>query len=108
MALGDIGKHFPDTCNIYKDISSIILMEKVYELMLGNGYEIGNVDSVIVAQRPKFAKYIDAMRENIAKALHTSVDNISVKATTTEELGFEGREEGISAESVCILNEKRK
>lgn len=108
MALGDIGKHFPDTCHIYKDISSIILMERVYELMTNNGYEIGNVDSVIVAQRPKFAKYIDAMRKNIAKALHTSVDNISVKATTTEELGFEGRKEGISAKSVCILNEINK
>lgn len=104
MALGDIGKHFPDTDMKYKDISSMILMERVYELMVSNGYEIGNIDSIIVAQRPKFAPYIHTMRERIANTLQTSTDNISIKATTTEELGFEGRKEGISAKSVCILN----
>ena len=103
MALGDIGKHFPDTDMKYKDISSMILMERVYELMVSNGYKIGNIDSIIVAQRPKFAPYINTMRESIANTLQTSIDNISVKATTTEELGFEGRQEGISAKCVCIL-----
>lgn len=104
MALGDIGKHFPDTDMEYKDISSMILMDRVYKIMVDNGYEIGNIDSIIVAQRPKFAPYIDAMREKIANALHTSIENVSVKATTTEELGFEGRKEGISSKCVCILN----
>lgn len=103
MALGDIGKHFPDTDMEYKDISSMILLERVYKLMVDNGYEIGNIDSIIVAQRPKFAPYIDTMRERIANTLHTSLGNISIKATTTEELGFEGRREGISAKCVCIV-----
>ncbi|WP_416197316.1 MAG: 2-C-methyl-D-erythritol 2,4-cyclodiphosphate synthase [Sporanaerobacter sp.] len=104
MALGDIGKHFPDTDIAYKDISSMVLLEKVYDIMLSNGYEIGNIDCIVVAQRPKFAPYIHNMRENIGRVLNISIDNISIKATTTEWLGFEGREEGISAHCVCILN----
>ncbi|HEY8363645.1 MAG TPA: 2-C-methyl-D-erythritol 2,4-cyclodiphosphate synthase [Tissierellaceae bacterium] len=103
LALGDIGKHFPDTDDKYKDISSVYLLSQVAKLMNENGYEIGNIDAVVVAQRPKLASYIDDMRKIIAETLSTSVGNISIKATTTEYLGFEGREEGISAYSVCLL-----
>jgi 2-C-methyl-D-erythritol 2,4-cyclodiphosphate synthase len=107
MALGDIGKHFPDTDDEYKDISSMILLQRVYDIMIRSGYEVGNVDSIIVAQKPKFAPYIHIMRDNISEVLNTSIDNINIKATTTEFMGFEGREEGISAYSVCILNPKK-
>lgn len=103
LALGDIGKHFPDTDQTYKDVNSMKLLAKAYELMLKYGYAIGNIDCVVAAQRPKLAPHIHAMRENIAKVLNTSIDNINVKATTTEKLGFEGREEGISAQVVCLL-----
>ena len=103
LALGDIGKHFPDTDNKYKDISSIYLLSRVAKLMEEHGYEIGNIDATIVAQRPKLASYIEEMREKIADTLSTSIDNINIKATTTEWLGFVGREEGISAYSVCLL-----
>lgn len=106
MGMGDIGKHFPDTDKSYKDISSMILLEKVYKIMINNGYEIGNIDTVVIAQKPKLAPYVHIMRENIKEVLNTSLDNINIKATTTEWLGFEGREEGISAVSVCILNKK--
>lgn len=104
MALGDIGKHFPDTDNQYKDISSIKLLKKVYDLMIENGYSIGNVDATIIAQEPKLAPHIDQMRGNVARALNTGVDNINIKATTTEWLGYEGRKEGISSHSFCILD----
>ncbi len=103
LALGDIGKHFPDTNNSYKDISSMKLLERTCELMIDKGYSIGNIDCVIAAQRPKLAPFIEQMRDNIAEALKTSKDSINVKATTTEKLGFEGREEGVSAQAVCIL-----
>ena len=103
LALGDIGKLFPDNDMKYKDISSTILLGKVYVLMLENGYEIGNIDSTIAAQEPKLAPYIEDMRDTIAKVLNTNVENISIKATTTEELGFVGRQEGISSYSVCLL-----
>ena len=106
LALGDIGKHFPDTDNKFKDISSMKLLERTYELMNERGYSIGNIDCVVAAQSPKLAPYIDQMRENIASVLKTSKENISVKATTTENLGFEGREEGISSQAVCILIKK--
>lgn len=106
LALRDIGHHFPDTDAAYKDIDSKILLIKVYEIMDEQGYSIGNLDSVIAAQRPKLSPYIEEMRTVIAKILHTEVSNISVKATTTEQLGFVGRQEGISAECVCILVEK--
>lgn len=100
---GDIGKHFPDTDEQYKDISSLILLERVYNVMREAKYKVGNIDSIIVAQRPKMAPYIDEMRRNIARILDTDVSNISIKATTTEKLGFEGKEEGIGSYSVCIL-----
>ena len=106
LALGDIGKHFPDTDNKYKDISSINLLKEVYNKMNNMGYKIVNIDTVIVAQRPKMKPYIDEMRKNISKELNTDIANINIKATTTEELGFEGKEEGISSQSVCILNKK--
>lgn len=106
LTLGDIGKHFPDTDEKYKDINSMNLLTKTYDLMIKSGYKIGNIDCVVAAQRPKLAPYIDIMRERIAKVLNTSIDNISIKATTTEKLGFEGREEGISSQVVCLLVEE--
>lgn len=102
-ALGDIGKHFPDTDNRYSGISSIILLKQAYRLVTEKGYKLVNSDSIITAQAPKLAPYIDNMRKNIAHALDTDIDCISVKATTTERLGFEGRLEGISAQSVVLL-----
>jgi 2-C-methyl-D-erythritol 2,4-cyclodiphosphate synthase len=103
LGLGDIGKHFPDTDEQYKGISSMILLQRVYENMEQMGYKINNIDCIIVAQKPKLAPYIDYMRENIAKALNTLKENVNIKATTTEKLGFEGREEGISAHAVCTI-----
>lgn len=102
-ALGDIGKHFPDTDNRYSGISSIILLKQAYKLVTEKGYRLVNSDSIITAQVPKLAPYIEQMRKNIAHALDTDIDCISVKATTTERLGFEGRMEGISAQSVVLL-----
>ena len=102
-ALGDIGKHFPDSDPAYKGISSILLLEKVGELLTGEGYFVGNIDATIVAQAPKMRPYIDQMRENIAKALDVDVSCINVKATTEEGLGFTGTGEGISAQAICML-----
>lgn len=103
MAEGDIGKHFPDTDQSYKDISSLVLLGRVKKLMQIKGYRLMNADCVVAAQRPKLAPHIDRMRESIAEILETSPDNIGIKATTTEWLGFEGREEGISAQTVCLI-----
>lgn len=103
LAKGDIGKLFPDSSEEFKDISSIVLLKKVNEVLKMENYAIINIDSIVVAQAPKLAPYINIMRENIAKALETDVENISVKATTTEKLGFEGRGEGISSYSVCLI-----
>lgn len=103
LALGDIGKHFPDTDMKYKGISSMLLLEEVYKTMSNCEYTIGNLDCVIAAQKPKLVPYIDLMRENIARALNTSIENVNIKATTTEKLGFEGREEGISCQTVVLL-----
>lgn len=102
-ALGDIGKHFPDTDPQYKGISSIQLLKHVGQLLDDNGYVIENIDGTIIAQRPKMRPYIDQMRENIAEALHIEVDQVNVKATTEEGLGFTGTGEGISAQAVCAL-----
>ena len=102
-ALGDIGKHFPDTDPAYKGISSLILLEKVGDLLAEKGYLIENIDSTIIAQAPKMRPHIDAMRENIANALHMDVSQVNVKATTEEGLGFTGTGEGISAQAVCLL-----
>ncbi|TJX13261.1 2-C-methyl-D-erythritol 2,4-cyclodiphosphate synthase [Tissierella creatinini] len=103
LALGDIGKHFPDTDMSYKDIDSMVLLARVYNIMKNQGYDIGNIDATIEAQLPKLAPFIDKMRTNISNVLYTDVENISVKATTTEKLGFVGREEGMAATSVCLL-----
>jgi len=102
-ALGDIGKHFPDNDDAYKGISSIVLLKKVAEIIKKEGYEIGNIDSTIIAQRPKLAMYIPAMRENIANALEISVSQVNVKATTEEGLGFTGEGLGIASQAICML-----
>lgn len=102
-ALGDIGKHFPDIDPQYKGISSLKLLAHVGDLLNEKGYTIGNIDSTIAAQRPKLAPYILQMRGNIAHTLGIDVDRVSVKATTTEHLGFEGREEGISAQAIALI-----
>lgn len=107
-ALGDIGKHFPDTDPAYKGISSVVLLKHVSALLDTHGYAVGNIDATIIAQRPKMAPYIEAMRENIAQALGISVDQLNIKATTEEGLGFTGSGEGISAEAICLLLEKDK
>ena len=103
LALGDIGKHFPDTDKKYKGANSIKLLEFVHNLITDKGYSIGNIDCTIIAQSPKMSPHIKNMRENIAKALNTSIDNINVKATTEEGLGFTGAKEGIAAQSICLL-----
>ncbi len=102
-ALGDIGKHFPDTDPAYKGISSMILLEKVGDLIAEKSFLIENVDATIIAQAPKMRPYIDEMRENIAKALKIDVSQVNVKATTEEGLGFTGTGEGISSQAVCLL-----
>ncbi len=102
-ALGDIGKHFPDSDAKYKGISSLLLLEHVVKLLQDMGYSVVNADITIVAQRPKLAPHIGAMRENVAKALEIPLDCVNVKATTTERLGFEGEEKGISAQAVCLV-----
>ena len=106
MALGDIGKHFPDTDPKYKGISSMILLEHTYNLMVENGYEIGNIDSIIMCEKPKMAPHILSMRENIARVLHCEISQVNVKATRGEKLGFVGRQEGIVCQSVVLLNKK--
>ena len=103
LALGDVGKLYPDSSADFKDIDSRILLRDAFALIKSKGYAIGNLDAVIVAQRPKMAPYIDAMRENVAGDLETETGRISIKATTTERLGFEGREEGISSQAVVLL-----
>ena len=105
-ALGDIGKHFPDTDPKYSGISSMDLLDCVAKLLKTNGFTVSNIDSIVAAQKPKLAPHIEKMRENISKTLGLEKSRVSVKATTTENLGFEGRGEGISAYAVCLLNEE--
>ena len=102
-ALGDIGKYFPDTDERYKGISSLILLEHVGKLLSEKNYKIINIDATIVAQKPKLLPYILTMRGNIAKALQIDLDDINVKATTEERLGFTGSEEGISSYAICSI-----
>ena len=104
-ALGDIGQHFPDTDPAYKGISSVELLKKVGELLDEKGFVIENIDSTIIAQRPKLASYRPQMAANIADALHLDVSRVSVKATTEEGLGFTGNGEGISAQAIALLTE---
>lgn len=105
-ALGDIGKHFPDTDPAYKGISSLKLLEYVMDLLEKNGFSVGNVDAVIIAQKPKMAPHIPQMRENLAEAMRIPEARVNVKATTEEGLGFTGRGEGIASQAVCLLEEK--
>ncbi len=105
-ALGDIGRHFPDNDMSIKGISSMIITEKVVELIEKKGFSVGNVDVTIICQKPKLMSYIPQMVTNLAGVLKIPEDSVNVKATTTEELGFEGRKEGISAMAVALLKEK--
>ncbi len=108
MGLGDIGKHFSDTDPQYKDISSMKLLANVYDLMLANGYIIGNIDSLVIIENPKLAPYVTLMQNNIAKVLHCSIEQVNVKATRGEKLGYIGREEGVMAQAIVLLKRSVK
>lgn len=103
LALGDIGKYFPDTDSRFKDLDSGVLLKEVYALVKKEGYTLVNLDTVVMAQRPKLRAYIDTMRENVANLLSCELSQISIKATTTEKLGFVGKEEGIATQAICLL-----
>jgi 2-C-methyl-D-erythritol 2,4-cyclodiphosphate synthase len=103
MALGDIGQHFPDDDSRYAGIDSFLLLSRVMDLVKARGYRVGNVDLVVIAERPKLANYKGEMRQNLAKALETDLAAVGLKATTTEKLGFTGRGEGIAAQAVVLL-----
>lgn len=103
MGKGDIGKLFPDTDEQYKDVDSRVLLRQVYKLMASNNLKVGNIDAVIIAQKPKMSPYIDEIKKNIAHDLKTDISNINIKATTTEHLGFEGKGKGMAAQCVCML-----
>ncbi|WP_404348762.1 2-C-methyl-D-erythritol 2,4-cyclodiphosphate synthase [Sutcliffiella horikoshii] len=100
---GDIGKHFPDTDPAFKNADSAVLMEQVWAIVKERGYTLGNVDCTIIAQKPKMAPHIEPMRKRIAELLEADVEQVNVKATTTEKLGFTGREEGIAAQAAVLL-----
>jgi 2-C-methyl-D-erythritol 2,4-cyclodiphosphate synthase len=104
LALGDIGKHFPDTAKEYENIDSRILLRHVVSLMTEKGYQLGNADITIVAQAPKMLPHIALMRDILAEDLNAHIEQVNVKATTTEKLGFEGRKEGISCHAVVLLS----
>ena len=106
LALGDIGKHFPDTASDYKDISSMILLSRVKDLIDSKGATVSNLDATLIIQKPKIAPFIEEMRQNIASVLCCDLSDVNVKATTEERLGFTGREEGISAHAVVLLEIK--
>jgi 2-C-methyl-D-erythritol 2,4-cyclodiphosphate synthase len=103
LALGDIGTHFPDTSADYKDIDSKILLSKTYDLITRKGYKVINVDATLCLEKPKIKPYVDAMRTVIASILHVTIDDVSIKATTTEKMGFAGREEGLVALCSALL-----
>ena len=105
-ALGDIGRHFPDTDPKYKGANSLVLLEEVYKMMVDRGYYINNLDALIMIERPKMAPHINMMRNNIAKCLHTDVNNVSIKATRGEKMGFVGREEGVLCQCVVLIDNK--
>ena len=107
-ALGDIGRHFPDTDPAYAGADSLKLLDHVVELLEKKGYRVGNVDATILAQKPKLAPYIEKMRDNLAARMKVEPDQVNVKATTEEKLGFTGAEEGIAAHAVALLSLKRK
>ena len=106
MGLKDIGTHFPDTDPKYKGISSLLLLEETYKLMDKEGYKIGNVDSLVMIEKPKMAPHIDQMKQNIANALHCDLSQVNVKATRGEGLGFVGEEQGVQAMAVVLLVKK--
>lgn len=106
LALGDIGKHFPDTAAEFKNIDSRVLLRHVYQLASEQDYQLGNLDCTIIAQSPKMANHIERMRENLSQDLACDIRQINVKATTTEKLGFAGRKEGIAAHAVLLLTQK--
>lgn len=106
LALGDIGKHFPDNDPAYENADSLILLRKCFSMIEAKGYKICNIDATVIAQKPKLAPHLELMRNNIAQACCTSVENVSVKATTEEGLGFTGALEGISAHAVVLLEKK--
>ena len=101
--LGDIGRHFPDTDPAYKDISSLLLLQRVRDTLYGAGWKLGNLDVTVIAQAPRLAGYLPQMREELARALETEPDRINIKATTEERLGFTGRGEGIAAHAVALI-----
>ncbi len=107
LALGDIGKHFPDTDPVYSGADSIKLLKRITEIIAEKCYSVGNIDSTIICQAPKLAPHIDTMRKNIAEAIGCDISQVSVKATTEEKLGFTGAKEGISAHAVCVLLRKK-
>ena len=104
LALGDIGSHFPDTDTRYKNISSLILLEKTFRLIARKNYRVINIDTTIILQTPKVISFVAEMRKNMALVLQTGIENISVKSTTTEKLGFIGREEGVASQAVVLLS----
>ncbi|NOR86783.1 MAG: 2-C-methyl-D-erythritol 2,4-cyclodiphosphate synthase [Bacteroidales bacterium] len=106
LALGDIGQYFPDSSEEYKGIDSMILLKKVHQMIANKNYIIGNIDATLILQSPKISPYILRMRSSISEILQLEIDQISIKATTSEGLGYEGREEGVSAQAVCLLLKK--
>ena len=106
LALGDLGKHFPDTDERYKDMNSLWMLRQVYKVMEEKGYAIGNLDAMIMIERPKMAPHIPAMRKHVAEALCCDMEQVSIKATRGEKLGFVGREEGVQAQCVVLLHKK--
>ncbi len=107
MGMGDIGTLFPDTDPKYKGISSVVLLKEVYEILISKGYKINNIDAIIYAQKPKLNPLIKDIRTNIASVLKLNVEDINIKATTGEKLGYIGREEAIAAESVCLIYKEK-
>ncbi len=107
-ALGDIGKHFPDTDKRYKDADSLMLLQEVIRLLRKNGFTVGNIDATVLAQAPKLAPYIEDMRKNIAQVCKLPLEAVSVKATTEEGLGFTGTKQGIAAHAVCLLQADKR
>ena len=106
LALGDLGKRFPDTAKEYKNMNSLWMLQEVYKMMDKQGYKINNLDALIMIERPKMAPHIAKMRENVAAALHCDIDQVSIKATRGEKMGFVGREEGVLAQCIVLLIKK--
>lgn len=107
LALGDLGKHFPDTDSKYKGISSLIILKEVKKMISDRGYEIVNIDSLVLLEKPKLAPYMDQIRKNICEVLEIELDQLSVKATRGEKLGYIGRNEGLMAQAVCLIDNKK-